>query len=78
MICGFYLLAGRDFIIHTLLNNGKSIYEFNSEDRRIAEIETDCKGFHTYNKHVSVWKIYFFENRQVAFVNPVLEFNSRL
>ena len=70
MICGFYLLADRDFIIHTL--------EFNSEDRRIAEIETDCKGFHTYNKHVSVWKISFFENRQFAFVNPVLEFNSRL
>ena len=78
MICGFYLLVDRDFIIHTLLNNGESIYEFNSEDRRIAEIETDCKGFHTYNKHVSVWKISFFENRQVAFVNPVLEFNSRL
>ena len=78
MICGFYLLADRDFIIDTLLNEGESIYEFNSEDRRIARIETDCKGFHTYNKHIPVWKISFFSNRQVEFVNPVLEINSRL
>ena len=77
MICD-YLLADRNFIIDTLLNEGKSIYEFNSEDRRIAMIETDCKGFHTYNKHISVWKISFFVNRQVAFINPVLEVNSRL
>ena len=78
MISGFYLLADRDFIVDTLLNDRESIYEFNSEDRRIAMIETDCKGFHTYNKHISVWKISFFVNRQVAFINPVLEVNSRL
>ena len=78
MISGFYLLVDRDFIVDTLLNDHESIYEFNSKDRRIAMIETDCKGFHTYNKHISVWKISFFVNRQVAFVNPVLEFNSRL
>ena len=77
MICGFYLLADRNFIIDILLNEGESIYEFNSEDRRIAMIETDCKGFHTYNKHIPAWKISFL-NRQVAFVNPVLEINSRL
>ena len=78
MISGFYLLVDRDFIVNTLLNDRESIYEFNSEDRRIAMIETDCKGFHTYNKHISVWKISFFVNRQVAFINPVLEVNSRL
>ena len=78
MISGFYLLVDRDFIVNTLLNDRESIYEFNSEDRRIAIIETDCKGFHTYNKHISVWKISFFVNRQVAFINPVLEVNSRL
>ena len=78
MISKFYLIADRDFIVDTLLNNGESIYKFNGEDRRIAEIETDCKGFHTYNKHITIWKISFFENRQVAFINPVLEVNSRL
>ena len=78
MISKFYLIADRDFIIDTLLNNGESIYKFNGEDRRIAEIETDCKGFHTYNKHITIWKISFFENRAVAFINPVLEVNSNL
>ena len=78
MISKFYLIADRDFIADTLLNNMESIYKFNSEDRRIAEIETDCKGFHTYNKHITIWKISFFENRAVAFINPVLEVNSNL
>ena len=75
MISPFYLIVDRDFIIDTFLNNKESIYKFNSEDRRIAEIETDCKGFHTYNKHVTIWKISFYENR---FINPILEVNSRL
>ena len=78
MISKFYLIADRDFITDTLLNNMESIYKFSSEDRRIAEIETDCKGFHTYNKHITIWKISFFENRAVAFINPVLEVNSNL
>ena len=78
MISKFYLIVDRDFITDTLLNNMESIYKFNSEDRRIAEIETDCKGFHTYNKHITIWKISFFENRAVAFINPVLEVNSNL
>ena len=78
MISKFYLIVDRDFITDTLLNNMESIYKFNSEDRRIAEIETDCKGFHTYNKHITVWKISFFENRALAFINPVSEVNSRL
>ena len=78
MISPFYLIVDRDFIIDTLLNNNKeSIYKFNSEDRRIAEIETDCKGFHTYNKHITIWKISFYENEAVAFINPILV-NSRL
>ena len=78
MISEFYLIVDRDFIADTLLNDKESIYKFNSEDRRIAEIETDCKGFHTYNKHITIWKISFFENRAVAFLNPVLEVNSHL
>ena len=78
MISEFYLIVDRDFIADTLLNDKESIYKFNSEDRRIAEIETDCKGFHTYNKHITIWKISFFENRALAFLNPVLEVNSHL
>ena len=78
MISLFYLIVDRDFIIDTLLNNKESIYKFNSEDRRIAEIETDCKGFHTYNKHITIWKISFYENQTVAFINPILDVNSRL
>ena len=78
MISPFYLIVDRDFIIDTLLNNKESIYKFNSEDRTIAEIETDCKGFHTYNKHITIWKISFYENEAVAFINPILEVNSRL
>ena len=77
MISPFYLIVDRDFIIDTLLNNKESIYKFNREDRRIAEIETDCKGFHTYNKHITIWKISFYENEAVAFINPILV-NSRL
>ena len=77
MISPFYLIVDRDFIIDTLLNNKESIYKFNSEDRRIAEIETDCKGFHTYNKHITIWKISFYENEAVTFINPILV-NSRL
>ena len=78
MISSFYLIVNRDFIIDTLLNNKESIYKFNSEDRRISEIETDCKGFHTYNKHITIWKISFYENKAVGFINPILEVNSRL
>ena len=78
MICRKYLIVGRDFIIDTLLNDKKSIYNFTKEDRRIAEIETDCKGFHSYNKHISIWKISFYENNSLAYVNPITEVNSRL
>ena len=78
MICSKYLIVDRDFIIDSLLNDKKTIYNFNEEDKRIAEVETDCKGFHTFNKHIPIWKISFFKNRQVAFINPVLEINSRL
>ena len=78
MISPFYLIVDRDFIIDKLLNNEESIYNFTKEDRRIAEIETDCKGFHSYNKHISIWKISFYENNAVAYVNPITEVTSRL
>ena len=78
MISRMYLIVGRDFIIDTILNDKKGIYNFTKEDRRIAEIETDCKGFHSYNKHTSIWKISFYENNALAYVNPITEMNSRL
>ena len=78
MICRKYLIVGRDFIIDTLLNDKKSIYNFTKKDRRIAEIETDCKGFHSYNKHISIWKISFYENNVIAYINPITEITSRL
>ena len=78
MICPIYLIADRDFIIEKLLKNKKSIYNFTEEDRRIAEIETDCKGFHSFNKHISIWKISFYENNVLAFVNPITEVTSHL
>ena len=78
MICSKYLIVDRDFIINALLNGKKTIYNFNEEDKRIAEIETDCKGFYTFNKHIPIWKISFYENFSVAFVNPVNEVYSRL
>ena len=72
-----YLIVCRDFIIETLLNDNRSIYNFTKEDRRIAEIETDSKGFYSYNKHISIWKI-SFEDNALAFINPITEVNSHL
>ena len=47
-----YLIVDRDFIIEKVLNDDSCIYKFTQEDRRIARIETESKGFFSYNKHV--------------------------
>ena len=78
MISPFYLLVDRDFIIDELLSSKKTIYNFTDEDKRIAEIETDCKRFYSYNKHILIWKISFYENNAIAFINPIIEVISRL
>ena len=78
MISPFYFLVDRDFIIDYLLDGKKSMYNFTDEDRRIAEIETDHKGFHSYNKHFTIWKISFFENDSIGFINPITEVISLL
>ena len=78
MISFFYLLVPRDFITNDLFGSKKTIYNFTDEDKRIAEIEIECKGFYSYNKHISIWKISFFKNNAIAFVNPILEVHSRL
>ena len=78
MISRFYLLVDRNFIVDFLLKGKESIYNFTDEDKRIAEIETDCKGFYSYNKHILIWKISFYENNAIAFINPIMEVISRL
>ena len=67
-----YLIVDRDFIIEKILNDDSWIYKFTQEDRRIAGIETESKGFFSYNKHVLIWQVNF-ENNALAFINPIIE-----
>ena len=67
-----YIIVDRDFIIEKVLNDDSCIYKFTQEDRRIAEIETESKGFFSYNKHIEIWQINF-ENNVLAFINPIIE-----
>ena len=78
MILPFYLVVDRDFIVDFLSKGKESIYNFTDEYKRITEIETDCKGFYSYNKHILIWKISFYENNAIAFINPIMEVISRL
>ena len=78
MISPFYLLVDRDFIIDELLSSKKTIYNFTDEDKRIAEIEIEHKGFYSYNKNMSIWKIWFYENDAIAFISPIMNVISRL
>ena len=76
MISEFRLQVRRDFIIERLLCNNET--NFSSEDKRIAQIETEHKGFHSYNKNVTWWRINFYENKRLAFINPIFFLNSNL
>ena len=68
-----FLIVDRDFIIEKVLNNGNCIYNFTDEDRRIAEIEAESKGFFSYNKdEMLLWQINF-ENTALVFMNPITE-----
>ena len=78
MISPFYLLVDRDFIIDELLSSKKTIYNFTDEDKRIAEIEIEHKGSYSYNKNISIWKISFYENDAIAFINPIMNVISCL
>ena len=71
-----YLQVPRSFIIDRLLTDNESY--FNEEDKRIARIETECKGFYSYNEHVQWWRINFWENHSVAFVNPIFEQTKKM
>ena len=71
-----YLQVPRSFIIDRLLTDNESY--FNEEDKRIVRIETECKGFYSYNEHVQWWRINFWENHSVAFVNPIFEQTKKM
>ena len=67
-----FLVCDRDFIIEKVLGKVESVYKFSDEDRRIAEIESESKGFFTYNSDVLIWQINF-EYGNLLFMNPVTD-----
>ena len=65
-----FLICDRDFIVEKVLGKAESINKFTDEDRRIAQIEAESKGFFTYSSDVLIWQINF-EYRHLVFMNPV-------
>ena len=65
-----FLICDRDFIVERVLGKAESIYKFTDEDRRIAQIEAESKGFFTYSDQILFWQINF-ENGNLVFMNPV-------
>ena len=67
-----FLICDRDFIIEKLIRNGECINKFTEEDRRIARIELESKGFFTYNNdEFLMWQINF-EFGHLVFLNPII------
>ena len=68
-----FLICDRDFIIEKLIGNNESLYEFTEEDRRIARIEAESKGFFSYNNdEFLMWQINF-EFGNLVFMNPITD-----
>ena len=67
-----FLVCDRDFIIEKVLGKAESVYKFTDEDRRIAQIEAESKGFYSYSSDVLIWQINF-EYGHLAFMNPVTD-----
>ena len=68
-----FLICDRDFIIEKIIGNGKSFHKFTEEDRRIARIELESKGFFSYNNdEFLMWQINF-EFGHLAFLNPITD-----
>ena len=65
-----FLVCDRDYIIEKILGTGESLQNLTNEDRRIAQIESESKGFFTYNKDVLIWQVNF-EYGHLVFMNPV-------
>ena len=68
-----FLICDRDFIIEKLIGNAECINKFTEEDRRIARIELESKGFFTYNNdEFLMWQINF-EFGHLVFLNPITD-----
>ena len=67
-----FLVCDRDFIIEKIIGKEKCPYTFTDEDRRIAEIELESKGFYGYSSDVLIWQINF-EYGRLVFLNPVTD-----
>ena len=67
-----FLICDRNLIIEQILGNSPSVYGFSQEDRRIAEIEAESKGFFsTNNSDEILWQINF-EYGHLVFLNPII------
>ena len=67
-----FLISNRDFIVEKVFGKAESVHKFTDEDRRIAQIEAESKGFFTYNSDVLIWQINF-EYGHLVFMNPVTD-----
>ena len=67
-----FLICDRDYIIEKVFGRAESFEKFTDEDRRIAQIEAESKGFFTYNKDVLIWQVNF-EYGHLVFMNPVTD-----
>ena len=65
------MICDRDFIIEKVLGKNESPYKFTDEDRRIAHIEAESKGFFSTNSDdFLMWQINF-EYGALVFMNPI-------
>ena len=67
-----FLICDRNLIIEQILGNSPSVYGFSVEDRRIAQIESESKGFFSRNSSDDIlWQINF-EFGNLVFMNPII------
>ena len=67
-----FLICDRNLIIEQIFGNSPSVYGFSQEDRRIAEIEAESKGFFLTNSSDEIlWQINF-EYGHLVFLNPII------
>ena len=67
-----FLICDRNLIIEQIFGNSPSVYVFSEEDRRIAEIEAESKGFFSTNSSDDIlWQINF-EFGHLVFMNPII------
>ena len=67
-----FLICDRNLIIEQILGNSPSVYGFSQEDRRIARIEVELKGFFSTNSSDEIpWQVNF-EYGHLVFLNPII------